>query len=817
MLRKERLGPRSAALPTMTMERFFDRFSFSCDPQTAPDCVFEADGVRLSVLTPALLRVEVSPDGTFCDEPTQSVWFRNFDRPSFTVTQEPGLVNIKTDAAEFCFSLAQKKMKRITLADGRTVTDFKKGNLKGTCRTLDQTNGFARLGQGVVSRSGAAVLDDSDTLILTKDVTFRQRNGERDQYYFAYGTDYRGAVRDLFRLTGQPPLIPRFALGNWWSRYKAYTQEEYLTLMEKFEQKQIPLTVATVDMDWHWVKIVERFGKESRSRGTKGSLFATLYDRVMPGWTGYSWNTDLFPDPQAFLDELKAKNLKITLNLHPSAGVRFYEDSYKPFCEFMGIDPETKEQIVFDITDEKFVEGYFRFLHHPMEESGVDFWWIDWQQGKKSALPGLDPLWALNHYHFYDSARNGRRPLILSRFAGAGSHRYPLGFSGDTIQTWRSLAYQPYFTATASNIGYTWWSHDIGGHCGGYRDDELYLRWLQLGVFSPINRLHSTANEFMGKEPWKYRSAVERAAVDALRLRRRLIPYLYSMNRRTHTQGRALIEPMYYEYPNEEAAYRVKNEFFFGSELIVCPVTRPCDKKSGLAPVKAWLPAGRFTDLFTGRIYNGGRTLTLFRDPDSIPVFAREGSIVPLDCEDKANGCENPQALEILIFRGNGQFELYEDDGETMDYEAGKSAVTTFAVKENGKDLTFTISAASGDPDVLPQRRRYQLSFYDVAACERLEINKNGASVPCEPQAENGSIFVILDDVSPADAITVKLFTITEKCNESKKEHRINLLSRLQGRNGKKNLLYGGLVKDEKSKPLPGRIGKLFDEIDQLY
>ena len=799
------------------MSRFFDRFSFPCDPQTDLDSIFVSDNIRLSVLTPALLRVEVSRDGTFCDEPTQSVWFRRFDKPRFTVTQTGSTVTVKTDAAAFCFSLKQKRMIKIVLADGRTVTDFKKGNLKGTCRTLDQTNGFARLGQGVVSRNGVAVLEDSDTLILTKKVEFRPRNGEQDLYFFAYGFDYRGAVRDLFRLTGLPPLIPRFALGNWWSRYKAYTQEEYLTLMKQFRQKQIPLTVATVDMDWHWVKIVERFGKESRSRGTRGNKMASLYDKVMPGWTGYSWNTDLFPDPQAFLDELKRRNLKITLNLHPSAGVRFYEDSYKPFCEFMGIDPRSKKQIIFDVTDEKFIEGYFRFLHHPMEESGVDFWWIDWQQGKRSAMPGLDPLWALNHYHFFDNAKNGRRPLILSRCAGAGSHRYPLGFSGDAKQTWRSLDYQPYFTANASNIGYTWWSHDIGGHCGGYRDDELYLRWLQFGVFSPINRLHSTANEFMGKEPWKYRSAVERSATEFLRLRRRLIPYLYAMNYRTHTSGRALVEPMYYEYPQEEAAYRAKNEYLFGSELLVCPVTEPTDPQSGLAPVRVWLPQGRYTDLFTGRIYNGGRELTLFRDLDDLPVLARPGAIVPLDCEDKANGCRNPQALELLIFRGNGQFELYEDDGETMDYENGKCARTKYAGSEIGKDLTFTIDPANGDGSVVPQKRTYKLSFRDVTACKRLEININGASVPGEPQQENGTVFVILDAIAPTDRVAVKLFAITEKKNETKKEHRITLLSRLQGRNGIKNVFCAGLVKDETKQPHSGKLRKMFKEIEQLY
>ncbi len=799
------------------MSRYYDRFSFSCDPKTAESCVITKPGVRFSVLTPSLLRVEINSDQSFCDEPTQAVWFRNFEQPAFTVSENGSIVTIRTEQAEFFFSLSQKKMKKILLADGRTVTDFQKGNLKGTCRTLDRTDGSARLGSGVVSKSGAAVLDDSDTLILTQDVHFKKRNGGKDLYFFAYGFDYRSAVRDFFRLTGMPPLIPRYALGNWWSRYKAYTQEEYLSLMNQFEQKQIPLTVATVDMDWHWVKVAERFGKESRPKNTNGSLSAAFFDKWVPGWTGYSWNTDLFPDPQKFLDTLKEKKLKITLNIHPSAGVRFYEDAYEPFCRFMGLDPEQKEQILFDVTDEKFIEGYFRFLHHPHEESGVDFWWIDWQQGKKSAMPGLDPLWALNHYHYSDSRKSKKRPLILSRFAGAGSHRYPLGFSGDTKQTWRSLRYQPYFTATASNIGYTWWSHDIGGHCGGCRDDELYLRWLQYGVFSPINRLHSTANEFMGKEPWKYRSSVEKTAVEFLRLRRRLIPYLYSMNYRTHTQGRALIEPMYYACPEEDAAYRVKNQFLFGSELIVCPVTRPADPKSGLAPVRVWLPEGRYTDLFTDRIYNGGCEITLFRDEDSIPVLAHEGTILVLDCDGVSNGCENPKAQEVLIFRGNGTFQLYEDDGETTDYESGHFAVTDFSVSEHGKDLHFTILPISGDSSVLPEARQYKLSFRDVTACERLEITINGEPFSVKTVTENQSVTTVLKGILPSDRVDVKLFNITERKSRSEKEYRIDLLSRLQGRNGIKKMRFTGLVNDNTKTPVSPRLKEMFKEFSHLY
>lgn len=129
-------------------------------------------------------------------------------------------------------------------------------------------------------------------------------------------------------------------------------------------------------------------------------------------------------------------------------------------------------------------------------------------------------------------------PLILSRYAGPGSHRYPVGFSGDTVVSWESLKFQPYFTSTASNIGYGWWSHDIGGHMLGVRDEELEARWYQLGVFSPINRLHSSLSPFVGKEPWNFQQPVRDIMRDALILRHRLIPYLHTMNWRAATKGR---------------------------------------------------------------------------------------------------------------------------------------------------------------------------------------------------------------------------------------------------------------------------------------
>ena len=749
------------------MSYFKDTFGIVTASKTDEKYVYIKDNLRISVLTSRLIRVEHQADGKFCDEPTQSVWYRNFGEPEFTVEEKGGNITVKTTDSIAIVTCGGK------IVEVNGVRDFAHGNLKGTCRTLDMTYGKTKLGDGIISKTGVALLDDSKSLILCEDGTVSPRNSDVDCYIFAYGHDYKAALRDFFRLTGETPLLPRFALGNWWSRYKAYTQDEYLTLMQRFIDEKIPVTVATVDMDWHWVDVIGKFGKDAKNQQKPKNV-----SEIMQGWTGYSWNTDLFPDYKLFLKTLKDKGFYIPVNLHPSMGVRWFEDAYKPFAEFMGIDPESKEQIFFDFTDPKFIEGYFRFLHHPYEDDGVDFWWIDWQQGNKTNIPGFDPLWALNHYHFLDSARNGKRPLILSRFAGAGSHRYPLGLSGDSSIYWCSLDFQPYMTATASNIGYGWWSHDIGGHRGGKHDDEIYLRWLQYGVFSPINRLHSTSNELMGKEPWNYSAHIRTFAYDALKFRHRLIPYIYSINHRCHAHGETLISPMYYEHPDDERAYNCPNEYFFGSELIVAPITRKTDKKTNKAFAKVWLPEGNYTDIFTNRIYKGNCEIKMFRDLDSIPVLAKEGAIIPLDCNDTTNSVELPTKLEVLIFNGNGSFGMYEDDGKSADYKNGAFAFTEFSVATTDSELKFNFRV-TGDRDVIPESRDYLLSFRNVKDAQVLVNRQNAVK-----STENGFLQISVDDISPDDEITVILKDYTCIAFEDKKGEEVSIRSRYKGFNG---------------------------------
>ncbi len=799
------------------MEKFEKRFKINCLPVAHKKQTLTYKSVRFTVITPCLLRVEVQNEGRFCDEPTQSVWFRNLGEAKFEVKESGNKIEIRTEKAVFTYSLSSKKMLSIKLSDGRTVKNYKSGNLKGTCRTLDITAGIIRLSDGVCSRNGVAILDDSKTLALKPDGTILPReNKEKDEYYFAYGNDYIGATTDLYKLTGKVPLIPRYALSNWWSRYKDYSQEEYLTLMDKFKEEEIPITVATVDMDWHWVKIKEKFGKDAHKVSKHRNFMEYVYDVWSVGWTGYSFNTELFPDPYAFLKKLKDDNYHVTFNLHPSMGVRWFENQYEDMCKAMGQNPAEKKPVPFDITDKKFTENYFDILHHPFEKAGVDFWWIDWQQGKNTAVKGLDPLWALNHYHFLDNAKDNHRPLILSRFCGAGSQRYPLGFSGDTTQTWKSLDFQPGFTATASNIAYPWWSHDIVGHWMGKKDDELYLRWVQLGVFSPVMRLHSTNNEFAGKEPWNFSGPVQRIATDALRLRHKLLPYIYTMNYRTHTDCRAICEPMYYAYPEDKRAYECRNEFFFGTELIVAPITEHTSLKTNLAGVNVWLPEGRYTDIFTGRIYKGNKFVKMFRDIDYIPVLAKEGAIIPMSENGRTNDCSNPETLELLVYRGNNTFTLYEDDGDTLSYQNGEYLKTAFTVSENADKIDFSVSKADGIADVAPENRTFVIRFKDIVSADA-KITVDGSDYDAKAEKDGDTIKITVTAKAVSD-IKIALSNCVYLENKNEKQELTKVISKFQMSTDKKGMIYNSFIKKGKSLP---SVSKEFagpiKEIRELY
>ncbi|MEU5698190.1 TIM-barrel domain-containing protein [Streptomyces aurantiacus] len=661
-------------------------------PQAHRASVLQGERWRVTVLTDGLLRLEWADDGVFEDRASTFALNRASTPPRFTVRDDHDALTVSTPRFQLHYDRHEFSAQGLTVTTpvgGRWRFGEPADNLGGTARTLDEADGRTPLDHGIAARRGIAVVDDSESFLFDADGWIATRGpGRRDLYVFAYGHDYTAALKALYDLSGHPPVLPRWALGNWWSRYHPYTADEYLKLFDRFDAEELPFSVAVIDMDWHRVDSVPpRYGT---------------------GWTGYSWERRLIPDPTAFLDQLHRRNLRTTLNLHPADGVRPFEDAYPQMARALGIDPESDETIPFDLTDKKFLDAYFRLLHHPLEDQGVDFWWIDWQQGATSRVPGVDPLWLLNHFHFLDSGREGRRPMAFSRYAGPGSHRYGIGFSGDSVVSWASLAFQPEFTASAANIGYGWWSHDIGGHTRGTRDDELATRWLQLGVLSPILRLHSANNPFIRKEPWEFPLEARHAMGEALRFRHRLLPYLHTMNHRA-AAGLPLVRPMYHLAPDSAEAYEVPNQFAFGSELIVAPITSPRDPVTLLGATPVWLPPGTWTDIVTGTVYDGDRRAEFHRGLDSVPVLLRGGGILPLAGPAETDATRNPEHLELLVAPSDsGTFTLVEDDGHG---DGTNLRTVSTPLRWDAATGVLRIGQALGPDGIVPGERAWTVTF----------------------------------------------------------------------------------------------------------
>ncbi|QWW20485.1 glycosyl hydrolase family 31 [Schaalia sp. 19OD2882] len=705
---------------------------------------------RVQVLTERLMRIEWSPSGRFVDGPTQMVVDRGFPAPAGVVVERAGAgaqvrtrhMTLDYDGQEFSSRGLVATVLRSAGWEGMwrwgEHTDSEwihLRNLRGTARTLDNVDGRVALDDGIMDGRGITALEDP-TMILTQDGWLEAREeGAKDVYVFAHGHDFRGAMADFYRLTGAQPVLPRHALGNWWSRFHRYTQEEYLQVLEAFKARNVPLSVAVIDMDWHITDVPEGQGS---------------------GWTGFTWNRELFPDPAALADEIHARGLALSLNLHPADGIRPFEDAHERVSRRLGLDPAQGRPVPFDAADPEFLQVYLEEVLHPLEDRGVDFWWIDWQQGTHTRLPGLDPLWVLNHLHVLDNAhRRGGRGLTLSRYAGPGSHRYPVGFSGDTIITWDSLDFQAEFTATASNIGYGWWSHDIGGHMGGTRDGELSTRWVQLGVFSPILRLHSTTNPFTAKEPWRFGEREQHVQEDFLRLRHRLVPYLHSEQLWGHESLQPLVQPMYWEDPTHHQAWEVPNQFMFGRLLTVAPVTTPASSVTDMARMDAWLPEGCWTDLLTGLSYEGGRRIAFQRPLEEVPVLARAGAVLPLagiaspsqalhrgECGRLS--VDLPEAVEVVVVAGaDGHYILVEDDGG----EGGAQVRTRITWSEAERELT--IHEPEGQAELIPAGRRWAVRVLGVRGPEPLspcaaESAVGDASVQARWEASTGALCAMI-------------------------------------------------------------------------
>lgn len=740
--------------------------SVFADSAKSDGVVYKDKHVRFTVVTDGLVRMEYEPKGKFVDSESFIAVEREYPATDAKVTDDGSTVTITTPkmTVNYVKSKGPFTAENLTVTSAPGMKPFtwtpgmeQKENLMGTTTTLDRWDGddyFNKdddgnwqreqqsLETGLLARDGWTLIDDSNGFLFDQDPELpwvkerKNRKDAQDWYFMAYGDDYKGALNDFTVLSGKMPLPPRYAFGYWWSRWWAYSEHEFRELIKNFEDYQIPIDILIVDMDWHYT------------------------DEAHGGWTGWTWNRRLFPEPVKFLNYLRDKNLKIALNLHPASGVRKFEAAYPQIAQDMKIDPATEVDIPWISSDKTFINSMFKNILDPMTDEGVSFWWLDWQQDPTDPkVKDLSNIWWLN-YTFYNKMKNERdvRPLIYHRWGGLGNHRYQLGFSGDSYATWKTLAYMPYFTSTASNVLYGYWCHDLGGFYMAPGDSvinpEMYVRSFQFGSYSPMMKTHSGKNAQLKKEPWSFDRQTLNLLRETIQRRYEMIPYIYTMARKGHDTGVSICRPMYYDYPSEEKAYEFKNQYMYGDNMLVAPVITPAE--NGYSTVEVWLPEGEWYENATGTMLKGNQVYTRKFTLNEVPVYIKAGSILPYHVDKNRRLTANDAAYALNIFPGgNGEFTIYEDNGNDKGYET-EYATTQVASVRDGNTLKVTIDPRQGSYKDMPEKRQYQVKVLATARPEKVTVDGKDVDFTYVPQDLAAVVELPLASAGNARTVTMQ-------------------------------------------------------------
>jgi hypothetical protein len=595
-------------------------------------------------------------------------------------------------------------------------------SLGGYRRGLDGVNGSAPVTPGLLYKDGWSLLDDTPSALYdpaTQKTTPRPDHGGeayQDGYIFAYGHDYKQGLKDLATLTGPSELLPRWAYGMWYSEYYDRTAADYEnTILPKFRADGVPLDVLVTDTDF----------------------------KAPDTWDGWEIDTTKFPDPKGFFDWAASQGLHNTLNIHSSI-----VPNDPQFAQAMATAKnkltKSGSNYVFDWGDPDQLKAYFD-LHQTMEQQGADFWWLDWCcDNSFSSLKGVTPDAWINQQYADDSNKTIGRGFAFSRAFGslqAGGYSGPTGvptgpwadkrttvhFTGDTTSTWSTLAFEVGYTpAESAATGLSAVSHDIGGfnndgtqakgaEPGSTKDaDDLYARWVQLGTFQPIDRLHGNHSDRL---PWQYGTAAKTSAEKFMNLRENLVPYTYTLAEQANRTGIPVVRATYLEYPDQADAYAAAGkEYFYGPDVLVAPVTTP---GTGTVNTSVWFPPGQWTDYFTGKTYTGPSTQAVATTLDTMPVFLKAGGIMATRTDNVTNDVQNPlNKVTLDVAAGaDGHFDLFEDTGDNTD---GASATTPIdyaeATPANGSPTqTITIGAQNGSYPGQITQRAWTVKLHDVA------------------------------------------------------------------------------------------------------
>ena len=641
---------------------------------------------RFEVITPNLIRLEYAPDNKFVDLPSWFALDRNVRDADARITRAGEKVDIDTALIHLTYQPDGKPFSagnlQARISKGSDTVIWSPGapahNLGGAISMLDWVKGPVPLSDGILTREGWYLLDDSRSPVFSGDwIQQRPKNANTDWYLFGYGNDYKAAFRSLTAVSGPIPLPRKYVLGVWYSRYWPYTADDFKQIVEQYAQHDFPLDMLVMDMDWHLTKQTPQ---------------------VNP-WGGYTWDRALIPDPPALLSWLHQQGLHVTLNEHPRCGYQPDEDQYANFMRAMGQSADSGRTIPFDAGDKHYLDTFYQYSHVPRQQEGVDFWWLDYRSTPTRSLPDVDGLRILNYYSYTQSQAGGLRGQSFGPWAGWGDQRYPINFSADADSGWNMLRFEVPFTSTGGNVGAFFWSHDIGGFRGG-RNEEGYTRWCQFGALSATLRSHSDRNAQMDKRPWTYPAWAQDSMYASFHLRSRLMPYLYTSIWQATRTSIPFIRQLYIDHPDAEDAYHNAQEYAFGDNLLVAPITSPGVGPDRTAWQAVWFPDDDWYDFFTGEKFSGPSYAVATAGIGSFPLFVRGGVPLPMQAYTARPGTAPLTKLVVRCYPGRegktGQSILYEDDGLTPGYERGESATTPLTYARQGATTTVTIGATTG-------------------------------------------------------------------------------------------------------------------------
>ena len=702
-----------------------------------PENVIKGKKYRFTVLTPRLIRMEYSEDGTFEDHLTTLVLNRKTAAVEYTKKEDKKYLEITTSY----FRLTYEKNKPFYSGKFDTMK-YLKVELLNTDKiwyyghpeirnygspnsSLDDNKGKLKLKKGLYSVDGFASIKDENDIILENGTVKPRENKNIDLYLFLYLKDFALCLKDYFLITGSPALIPRYALGNWWSKNEEYNDLSLKDLVDDFKNKEIPLSILLLDKKWHIDEYKDK-----------------IYD------SGFTWNKTLFSNPEKMIDYLHKSGIRLGLNINPVPGILPYEPSYDVLAHTL----EKQEDIlVFNVMNDAVIENYFNFLIHPLDKMGVDFYWIDetTKQERENAI--------LDYYHTEDMKKDyQKRPMLLSRNVTSAPHRYPVLYSGKTIVSWDTLKMIPFHNALASNIGVSYWAHDIGGYYKGTEDNELYTRYVQLGVFSPILKFGADKGKYYKREPWKWSIKTYSIVKKYLQLRHRLIPYLYAEAYKYHQYGMPMVMPIYHKFPEMYDDVNYRNGYYFGTELFVSPIVTKKDYIMNRSIHKFFLPDGMWYDFVTGKKFPGGKNYISFFKEEDYPVFAKAGSIITLGKNQELNDTTPPKDMEIQIFPGRSNtYHLYEDDGVSELYQKDYYLLTEIDYNYMPNNYTVIVRPIEGKKGIIPDNRNYKFVFRNTKKASDVLVYFNDTQIDFDSYVLENDFIVEVKNVSTVGQLTL--------------------------------------------------------------